>query len=73
LRRPRTPSAPGGRVPLHHGVEELDGRGLSPQELVRVVEVLEGLCDQPLGVVVELFVLVSGNDVPGEGKMRLVW
>jgi hypothetical protein len=42
------------RVPLDHRVEEADGRVLGPQQFVGVVEVLPGLRDRPLYVVVEL-------------------
>src|SRR5262245_45358257 len=56
-------------VPLDLGVEEVDGGFLGPQELVGIVEVLPGLPDRPLGVVVELPVLVTGDDMPGlEGR-----
>jgi hypothetical protein len=53
------------RVPIELGVEEVDGGVLRPQQLLGVVEVLPGLRDRPLGVVVEPAVLVAGDDVPG--------
>ena len=46
------------RVPLDLCVEEVDGGVLGPQELVGVVEVLASLRDRPVGVVLELLVLV---------------
>ena len=46
------------RVPLDLCVEEVDGGVLGPLELVGVVEVLASLRDRPVGVVVELLVLV---------------
>jgi hypothetical protein len=52
-------------VPLDLRVEEVDGGGLGPQELVRVIEVVPGLRDRPLSVVIELAVLVPADDVPG--------
>ena len=59
-------------VALDLGVEKVDGRVLGAQELLGVVEVLAGLGDRALGVVVELLVLVAGDDVPGRQRLHLV-
>src|SRR5215510_5915669 len=56
-------------VPLDLGVEEVDRGVLRPQELVGVVEVLTGFRDRPPGVVVEMSVLVTGDDVPGPKRL----
>jgi hypothetical protein len=60
------------RVPSYLCVEEFDRGVLGPQELRGVVEVLPGLRDRALGVVVELLVLVPGDDVPGLAGLDLV-
>src|SRR5262249_11269142 len=59
-------------VPLDLGVEEVDGGARGPQELVGVVEVLPGLRDRPVGVVVEVLVLVTRDDMPGFERRDLV-
>src|ERR1700748_3552181 len=58
-------------VALNLGVEKVDGGVLGAQELLGVVEVLAGLGDRALGVVVELLVLVARDDVPGRQRLHL--
>ena len=53
-------------------VEAVDGRVLGPQEPLRVVQVLPGLRYRPPGIVIELAVLVAGDDVPGLEGLDLV-
>ena len=60
------------RVALDHRGEEVDGGGFVAKALVGVVEVLAGLGDRPLGVVVEVLVLVPADDVPGLEGFDLV-
>jgi hypothetical protein len=69
---PQDPPPEVVRVALDLRGEEFDGAGLGPQELFRVVEVLPGLRDRSLGVVVELLVLVTADDVSGFEGLDLV-
>src|SRR5690349_21853693 len=59
------------RVPLDLGVEVAERVVLGPQQLVGVVQVLPGLFDRPLRVVVELPVLVPAHDMPGPERLDL--
>ena len=59
-------------VALDLGVEKVDGGVLGAQQFLGVLEVLAGLGDCALGVVVELPVLVAGDDVPGRQRLHLV-
>jgi hypothetical protein len=70
--RPQHHPAEMVRVPVDLRVEEVDGRPLGGQELLGVVEVLPRLRDHPVGVVVELLVLVPGDDVPRLERLDLV-
>src|SRR5690348_6692581 len=59
------------RVPLDLGVEVAERGVRGPQELVGVVQVLPGLVDRPLRVVVELAVLVAAHDMAGPERRDL--
>ena len=60
------------RVPRDLGVEEAGRGGLGPQQFLGVVQVVPGLFDRPLGVVVEPAVLVAADDVPGLKGLDLI-
>src|SRR5258708_5586050 len=57
------------RVALEHGVEEADRGAVLCQLVVGIVEVLAGLGYYACGVVVEVLVLVAGDD-PARGGRR---
>src|SRR6516165_3013207 len=57
------------RVSRDLGVEVPGGGVLGVQELVRVVQVLPGLRDRPLRVVVEPLVLMTAHNMPGPERL----
>jgi hypothetical protein len=69
-RRPQDRPAEVVRVALELGVEEVQRSIRRPQQLLGVVEVLPGLRDLPVGVVVELRVLVAGRRTAAPARRR---